>query len=74
MRSAEFLRWLWAASVSWYATYGVFPWDSHKKLAWVLDSLYVTDSLPENVTRAEWVDNMEIISLKTDFEKLIYAQ
>lgn len=74
IRSAEFLRWLWANSVSWYATHGVFPKDSYITLAQSLDTLYVTDSIPENVTRAEWVDNMEIISLKRDYEKLIFAQ
>lgn len=74
VRSAEFLRELWATSVSWYATHGVFPKDSHKKLSQVLDMLYVTDSIPENISRAEKIDNMEVISLKRDYEKLIYAE
>jgi len=74
IRSAEFLRRLWAKSVSGYATHGVFPNDSHKKLAEALDTLYVTDSIPENIGRAESIENMEVISLKNDYEKLIFAE
>lgn len=74
IRSAEYLRWLWAKSVSWYATHGVFPNDSYKKLAWVLDNIYVTDSIPENNMRALEYENMHVLSLETDIEKLIYAQ
>jgi len=74
VRSAEFLKWLWAVSVSWYATHGVFPHDSHKKLSSALDALYVTDSIPENISRAQEIENMEIISLRQDFEKLIFAE
>jgi len=74
VRSAEFLRWLWARSVSWYATHWVFPWNSHITLAKAMDTLYVTDSIPENIQRAEDVDNMEIISLREDYEKLIFAE
>jgi hypothetical protein len=43
-------------------------------LAKSLDTLYVTDSIPENTLRAQGIDNMEIISLRPDFEKLIFAQ
>jgi phosphoribosylpyrophosphate synthetase len=74
IRAAEFLRKLGATSVSGYATHGVFPGDSHKKLAQALDMLYVTDSIPENNTRAQEVENMKIISLQKDFEKLMFAQ
>jgi len=74
IRSAEFLRSLGAKSVSGYATHGVFPRASHEKLAEVLDTLYVTDSIPENIKRAENIENMEIISLSGDFEKLIFAE
>ena len=72
--SAEFLRWLWANSVSWYATHGIFPNDSHVALAKALDTLYVTDSIPENNIRAQEIDNMEVLSLKDDYEKIIFAE
>jgi len=74
IRSAEFLRSLGARTVSWYATHGVFPKESHKRLSQALDTLYVTDSIPENIQRAEDIENMQIISLKQDFEKLIFAE
>lgn len=74
VKAAEFLRSLWAKSVSGYATHGVFPWDSHKKLSQVLDLLYVSDSIPENMKRADGVDNMSIVSLQRDYEKIIFAE
>jgi len=74
VRAAQFLRQLGAKSVSWYATHGVFPNDSYKKLCESLDMLYVTNSIPENIQRLEGIDNMEIISLKDDYEKLIFAE
>lgn len=73
IRAAEFLKNLWAKSVSAYATHGIFPWDSHKKLSWSLDNLYVTDSIPENNVRAEEIDNMYVLSLQSDIEKLIFT-
>lgn len=74
IRSAEFLRGLGAKSVSGYATHWVFPWDSYKKLAATLDHLYITDSIPENIHRSRGIENMKVISLKTDFKKLIFAE
>ena len=74
VRSAEFLRDLWAKSVSWYAAHGVFPKQSHKTLSASLDTLYVTDSIPENIKRTKDIENMEIISLAGDYEKLIFAE
>ena len=74
IKAAEFLRELGAKSVSWYATHGVFPNDSYKKLCESLDMLYVTDSIPENNIRANDIENMQVISLQSDYEKLIYAQ
>lgn len=74
IRSAEYLRSLGARSVSWYATHGVFPNDSHKNLLKALDMLYITDSIPENILRAQGIKNMQIVSLKPDFEKLIFAE
>lgn len=74
IESAKYLRSLWATSVSAFATHGVFPNDSYKKLAEHLDMLYVTDSIPENVTRAQGIENMKIISLRADIEKIIFAE
>ncbi len=74
VRAAGFLRSIWASGVSWYATHGVFPNESHKKISWALDMLYVTDSIPENIQRAIDVENMKIISLRSDYKKLIFAQ
>ncbi len=74
IKAAEYLRELGAKSVSGYATHGIFPGDSHIKLAEALDVLYVTDSIPENIERASKIENMEIISLRSDFEKIIFAE
>jgi ribose-phosphate pyrophosphokinase len=74
IEAAKFLRSLGAKSVSGYATHGVFPGESHKKLAEHLDILYVTDSIPINISRAQEVSNMLIISLQKDFEKIIFAE
>lgn len=74
IKAAEYLRELWAKSVSGFATHGVFPNDSYQKLATSLDTLYVTDSIPENVARSMQVENMEILSLWWDIEKLIFSE
>lgn len=36
--------------------------------------LYVTDSIPENIFRAQGLENMRIISLRRDIEKIIFAE
>ena len=74
IHAAHYLRWCGVKSVSGYATHGVFPWESHKKLAEALDVLYVTDSIPENIQRASKIPNMNIISLHEGIEKLIFSQ
>lgn len=74
IRAAEFLKRLGAKSIDAFATHWVFPVDSHKKLSLAVDNLYVTDSIPDNIGRAEAVDNMKILSLQTDIEKLIFAE
>lgn len=65
------LRELWAASVSAYATHGVFPNDSHISLTSELNILIVTDSIPENVSRAKLLENMKILSIAPLVEKII---
>lgn len=74
IKSAEFLRGLGAKSVSGFSTHWVFPNDSYKKLAASLDTLYVTDSIPENISRSREVENMKILSLQGDIEKIIFAE
>ena len=74
IRASEFLKGLWAKSVDAFATHWVFPADSYKKLSLAVDNLYVTDSIPENINRVEETDNMKILSLQSDIEKLIFAE
>ena len=74
IRATEFLKDLWAKSVDAFATHWVFPADSYKKLSLSVDNLYVTDSIPENISRAKEIDNMKILSLQADIEKLIFAE
>ncbi len=50
----------WANSVNAYATHGVFPEESHKKVAEAFDTLIVSDSIPENIKRAKALENMKI--------------
>lgn len=69
--TAKKLRELWAVSVSAYATHGVFPNNSHISLASELDSLIVTDSIPENISRAKTLENMKILSIAPLVEKII---
>lgn len=42
----------------------VFPNNSHLGLAYNVDKLIVTDSIPENRKRAEGITNMQVISIK----------
>ncbi|MDP2091335.1 MAG: ribose-phosphate diphosphokinase [Candidatus Gracilibacteria bacterium] len=71
IKSTEELRSKGAKSVSAFATHGVFPNDSLSKLLGVVDDLLVTDSIPANITRASDKSNMQVLSLKSDIEKLI---
>lgn len=71
-KTAEKLRELWAKSVSAYATHWVFPNDSYIDLASSLDKLIVTDSIPANIERAKNTPNMQVLSIKTLVEKIIF--
>ncbi len=70
--TAELLRSLWAIRVDAFATHGVFPWESYKKLAPYLDILYTTDSIPENKNRVSQVQNMEMLSITPLIEKILF--
>lgn len=72
IEATKILREKWAKSVTAFATHGVFPNWSVKKLSKEVDKLIVSDSIPKNISRAEKIKNMEIISLKSDIEKLIF--
>lgn len=74
IETAHKLRELWAKSVSAFATHGVFPNDSHKKLTPELDRLIVTDTIPENIKRALETPNMVVLSIRPLVEKIIFRR
>lgn len=63
IEAANLLREMWAKRVNAYVTHWVFPWDSHKKIADNVDTLYTTNSIPENKSRAEEVSNMVCLDI-----------
>lgn len=65
------LKELWAKSVSAFATHGIFPNNSHLKLAKYLDKLIITDTIPENIFREKEVENIEVISILKLVEKIV---
>jgi ribose-phosphate pyrophosphokinase len=69
--AAKMLRAKWARSVRAFAPHGVFPYDSHIELAWVLDELIVTDSIPANIDRAKALENMKVISIAPLVERIM---
>lgn len=71
IQTADKLRELWAKSVGAFATHWVFPNNSHINLASKLDSLTVTDTIPENINRAKDVPNMNVLSIQELIEKVV---
>lgn len=71
IQTAKVLRAKWARSVRAYAAHGVFPDDSHKRVAAEFDELIVTDSIPANIARAHSLSNMRVLSLSSLIEKII---
>lgn len=69
--AADLLRKRGAKSVTAFAPHGVFPEGSHAKLAEHLDSLIVTDTLPENRERARDVANLRVVSIAPLVAKII---
>lgn len=63
IETAHVLRSAGASSVRAFAPHGVFPNDSHIRLARELDELVVTDSIPTNIERAKSVANMRVLSI-----------
>ena len=72
IEATKILKDLWAKSITAFSTHWVFPNWSAKKVAKVVDKLIVTDSIPKNIERAKKIENMEILSLQSDIEKLIF--
>jgi ribose-phosphate pyrophosphokinase len=69
--AAKMLRAKWARSVRAFAPHGVFPNDSHIKLAGELDELIVTDSIPINIERSDSIANMRVLSIAPLVERII---
>ena len=71
METSDVLRNHGATSVRAFAPHGVFPKDSHIKIANSLDELIVTDSIPANIERASTLENMKILSIAPLVERII---
>ncbi len=63
IETADMLRSNWATAVRAFAPHGVFPKDSHIRLANKLDELIVTDSIPANIGRTQAITNMQVLSI-----------
>ncbi len=74
IKTADLLRNKWVKTVTSYATHGVFPKDSHINLASSVDKLIVTDTIPENIQRADSISNMEVLSIKSLVERIIFRE
>jgi ribose-phosphate pyrophosphokinase len=70
-KAAIMLREKGAFSVRAFAPHGVFPEDSHIRLASELNELIVTDSIPANIERAKLLRNMRVISIAPLIEKIL---
>ena len=69
--AADLLRAKGAKSVTAFAPHGVFPGGSEKRLAEHVDRLVVTNSLPQNVARAQSLANMTVLSVAPLVAKII---
>ena len=65
------LKNMWAKSVDAFATHWVFPDESYKKLAEWVDNIITTDTIPENIDRADSINNMEVLKIKELVKKII---
>ncbi|MDD2693474.1 MAG: ribose-phosphate diphosphokinase [Candidatus Gracilibacteria bacterium] len=71
IETAHMLRAMGATSVRAFAPHGVFPSDSHIRLASELDEIVVTDTIPANIDRAKALVNMRVISIAPLIEKIL---
>ena len=72
--AADVLRARGATRVSAFAPHGIFPEESHVKLAKSLDELIVTDTIPANIERAKGVANMKVLSIASLIERIIFER
>jgi len=63
IKTGEKLMELGAKWVNAYVTHGVFPNNSHEKVAQAFDKLIVSDSIPANIDRAKHLENMKVESI-----------
>ncbi|MDD5770151.1 MAG: ribose-phosphate diphosphokinase [Candidatus Gracilibacteria bacterium] len=64
IETAKLLKSKGAKNVSAFATHGVFPKnDNFINLSSNLDSLYITDTIPENLKKTKDIKNIKILSL-----------
>ncbi len=73
LETAKVLRKAGAKSVRAFAPHGVFPENSHIKVAGWLEELIVTDSIPANIDRAKSLENMSVLSIAPLVEKIILS-
>lgn len=71
IKTAELLRKTGANKVEAFATHGVFPNDSYLKLAENLDTLYTTNSIPDNAYKTSNIDNIKVLNISDIIEKFI---
>jgi phosphoribosylpyrophosphate synthetase len=71
IKTAQKLRELWAKSVDAFATHWVFVENSFELLAKNLDNLFTTDTIPENIKRAQNIENMEVLRINKMINKKI---
>ena len=71
IETSKALKNMWAKSIEAFATHWVFPNNSQLKMTENIDKLITTDSIPTNISWAEKVENMEIVSIKDLVKKII---
>lgn len=71
IEAAKVLTEMGATQVDAFATHGVFPNDSHVRVAAALGTLYTTDTIPANHARSESVSNMRVFSIRELIDRII---
>ncbi len=71
VETAKLLQKKGATEVSAFATHWIFPQESYKKICKQVDTLYITDSIPQNKSSVEDVENMKLLSIVQLLEEII---
>lgn len=71
IKCSDAIRNIWIDKCDAYITHGRFPKESHIKVAEAFDSLYTTDTIPENIQKAEEISNMEVLRIVGLIGKII---